>query len=431
MKVAILGGGITGVTLARLLDEKGVDWRLFEASKRLGGLCRSETVDGFVADRAGGHIIFSKHKEVLDFVLRSLDDLGTHQSQRKSAIWYHGNYVQYPFENGLGDLPREDNFHCLTAYIEADFARRNGAPQPENFRDWCLWRFGEGISEKFMFPYNEKIWKTDLGSMSTSWVAGRVPDAPVADVIRASIGIRTEGYKHQSVFWYPLEGGFESIVKGIAKPLEASRMRLAQPVASLEKTGDGFLVDGERYDRVISTIPLPELGKIVAGAPEDVGRAFATLPFTSVASILVALDRPEESDRSWIYFPHPENGPFNRVTHISNYSPRNAPEGKSALMAEVTYKGDIDADEVMKDTVAGLIRCGFAREEEVLFSRLWKNKYAYIVYTTDLEEKLETVKSWLDRQGIDILGRFGNYDYFNSDQCIKSVMDYVADFDAD
>ena len=328
MTVAILGGGITGVTVARLLDDRGIDWQLFEASDRLGGLCRSETVDGFVADRAGGHIIFSKNKEVLDFVLSAVEDLGTHESKRKSAIFYRGNFVQYPFENGLGDLPKEDNFQCLAGYVEADFARRQGAESPGNFKDWCNWRFGTGISEKFMFPYNEKIWKTDLAEMSTSWVAGRVPDAPVEDVLRASIGIRTEGYKHQSVFWYPLEGGFESIVKGIALKLDQSRMRIGEPVKSLVKTADGFEVDGVHFDDVVSTIPLPELGKIVTEVPNEVAEAFATLPFTSVASILVALDRPEESDRSWIYFPHPENGPFNRVTHISNYSPRNAPEGK-------------------------------------------------------------------------------------------------------
>ena len=98
-------------------------------------------------------------------------------------------------------------------------------------------------------------------------------------------------------------------------------------------------------------------------------------------------------------------------------------------MAEVTYKGDIDADEVMKETVDGLVRCGFAREDEVMFSRLWKNKYAYIVYTLDLEQKLDTVKSWLSAEGVSILGRFGNYDYFNSDQCVKAAMDWVAAYE--
>ncbi len=425
MKVAILGGGITGVTLADMLQNKGVDYHLFEAQERLGGLCQSETVDGFVADQAGGHIIFSKNKDVLQYILDSVEELGTHESVRKSAIYYRGNFVRYPYENGLGDLPKEDNFECLSTYIEADFARRQGAAEPQNFRDWCAWRFGTGISRTFMYPYNEKIWKTDLEDMSIRWVSGRIPDAPVNDVIRASIGIETEGYKHQSVFWYPLTGGFESIVKGIAKRLDQDRLHVATPIESVVEKDGSYLVNGEPYDKVISTIPLQCLALTLGTLPEDVQAAFDGLTYTSVMSILVALDQKPDSDRSWIYFPHPENGPFNRVTHISNYSPCNAPEGKSALMAEVTYKGDIDGPSCEQEVVDGLVRCGFAEKDKVLFTRSWKNRYAYIVYGHDLEKNLAVVRDYLAKKGIDLLGRFGDYNYFNSDQCIESVMKYV------
>lgn len=428
MKVAILGGGITGTSLADLLQKKGVDYDLFEASKRLGGLCKSETVEGFVADRAGGHIIFSKNKDVLQYVLDAVEDIGTHESERKSAIYYRGDFVRYPYENGLGDLPKEDNFECLSTYIDAHFAREQGAEEPQNFRDWCDWRFGKGISRTFMHPYNEKIWKTDLEDMSIRWVSGRIPDAPVNDVIRASIGIDTEGYKHQSVFWYPLTGGFESIVTGIAKRLDQDRIHVATPVETVVQDDQGYLVNGKRYDKVISTIPLQQLAPTLGDIPAEIQTAFDGLTYTSVMSILVALDQAPDTDRSWIYFPHPENGPFNRVTHISNYSPRNAPEGKSALMAEVTYKGDIDAEACEKEVVDGLVRCGFAEADKILFTRSWKNRYAYIVYSHDLEKNLEIVRNFLSNKGIDLLGRFGDYNYFNSDQCIESVMKYVEEF---
>ncbi len=426
MKVAILGGGITGVSLADHLQKKDVDYHLFEAAERVGGLCRSETVEGFVADEAGGHIIFSKNRDVLQYVLDAVAEVGTHQSKRRSAIYYHGNFVRYPFENGLGDLPREDNFECLSTYIEADFARRQGAPEPQNFKDWCAWRFGTGISRTFMYPYNEKIWKTDLEDMSINWVSGRIPDAPVADVIRASVGIETEGYKHQSIFWYPLTGGFESIVKGIAQRLDSNRLRLSTPVTSLKVTDEGYLVNGESFDKVISTIPMQVLPRVMDDLPDMVRSALEGLTWTGVLSILVALDSPSDSDRSWIYFPHPENGPFNRVTHISNYSPKNAPEGRSALMAEVTYKNDIDAPAAEKEVIDGLVRCGFAEGDKVLFSRSWKNPYAYIVYSHGLEERLDTIRSHMKGLGIDLLGRFGNFQYHNSDQCIETVMDYMA-----
>jgi protoporphyrinogen oxidase len=393
----------------------------------LGGLCRSETIDGFVADCCGGHIIFSKRKDVLAFMLDALGPGGTHQSPRKSAIWYRGRYVQYPFENGLGDLPPEDNFECLKGYIEAHMARKNGAPQPGNFADWCLWRFGRGISEKFMFPYNEKIWKVALTDLSTRWVAGRVPDAPVDDVLKASIGIKTEGYVHQATFWYPLEGGFESVVKAIAKPLDAARIHCGTKVRSVKRTAAGWLVDGRPFDRVVSTIPLRELAPALGDVPPMIRASFDRLAYTSLASVIVAIDEPPRDDRSWIYFPHHEAGAFNRVTHLSNYSPRNAPPGKSSLMAEVTYRGEApDLEKLQQDVVRHLHEDGLLDRKRVLFTRAWTNQYAYILYTHDLEENLDRVRHWLAEQGIEILGRFGNYDYYNSDQCIAAVLDWHA-----
>ncbi len=426
MKTAILGGGITGVTVARGLQERGVDWSLFEATERLGGLCKSEVIDGFVADRAGGHIIFSKDRQVLDFILNALGEGATHESPRKSAIWYDGRYVQYPFENGLADLPKQDNFECLKGYLEAYMARKEGAPQPENFLDWCLWRFGEGICEKFMIPYNEKIWKIDLRELSTQWVAGRVPDAPLEDVLKSSIGIRTEGYKHQARFWYPMEGGFESVVRAVAKPLPQERIRLNAPVKTVRNAGTGFLVNGEEFERVVSTVPLKELAKALDDVPEEIARAFDGLDSTSVASILVAIDEPPRDDRSWIYFPHASAGPFNRITHLSNYSPANAPEGKRSILAEVTYRGaPPDLDALQEQVVDCLHADQLLEKDRVLFTRAFTNKYAYILYTHRLEESLGVVRRFLEDRGIDILGRFGNYQYFNSDQCIRSALDFA------
>ena len=430
-RVAILGGGITGITLATLLERRGVDYQLFEAAPKLGGLCGSETIDGFTADVSGGHIIFSKHKPVLDFIFDALSEVGVQETKRKTGIYYRGRYVRYPFENGLADLPAEDNYACLSGYVHAYMERQAGTPQPENFEGWCKWRFGEGISENFMFPYNRKLWKTDLEEMSTRWVAGRVPDAPVDDVLRAATGVRTEGYQHQSVFWYPLEGGFERIVTAMAERLDAERLHIQTPVSQVTRRADGsgYDVDGEFFDKVISTIPLLELEKILDGIPDDVHAAFDKLDYLSLATVFVAIDAPPTTDRSWVYLPHPETGPFNRITHLSNYSERNAPPGKSSILSEVTYRGELDNGRSFQDgVVKNLADCSLLDPNRVLWTKSWKNKYAYIVFTHDLEPSLEKVRSHLKSVDIDILGRFGNYDYFNSDQCIKAVMDYVADW---
>lgn len=429
MKTAILGGGVTGVTTAAMMARRGLDYTLYEAAPRLGGLCRSEVIDGFTVDVAGGHIIFSKDEEVLGFIMESLQEIGTHESVRKSAIFYRDRFVKYPFENGLADLPKADNFDCLKGYVESYFQRCNGAEEPSNFRDWCLWRFGEGICQHFMFPYNEKIWNVDLTELSSRWVSGRIPDAPIEDVLRSSVGIPTEGYKHQSVFWYPLTGGFESIIRSIAAPLDQDRLHVGTPVNSVKRKGSGWLVNGDSYDKVINTMPLGELVNVVEEIPEEVRLAFGRLRFTSLATVFLAVDAPCETDRSWVYFPHPETGPFNRMTHLSNYSPMNAPEGKSSLMLEVTYHDDLDTgEEFQQGIVRNLHDLGLVDREKVLWTKAWKNRYAYILYTHDLEENLEIVKGWLASVGVDTVGRFANYDYFNSDQCIRSAMDLVKGF---
>lgn len=424
MKIAVLGGGITGVSAARFLHERGHRPTVFEAAGRLGGLCGSETVDGYVADRAGGHIIYSTDRAVLDFLLGVLGEGGAVRCERKTRIFQRGRYVSYPFENGLGELPPEDNFDCLKGYVEAAFARRNGAVEPDNFHDWCLWRFGDGICRQFMHPYNEKIWNADLRTLGTAWVRGRVPDAPIEDVLRAAVGMKTVGYAHQATFWYPRTGGFETIVHAIARGLPEGCVRLRTPVRRVVKTSAGWTVDGEAFDRVVSTLPFAELAKVWDGLPESVRAAIDGSAYTSLLTVFVALKGATLPDYSWVYFPHPENGPQNRITYLSNYSPENAPPGGSSVMAEVTYLGARpDPETTARETVDGLVRCGVFRREDVAFTRVFDNRYAYILYERGIEARIDAVRTYAASVGLDLAGRFGNYNYYNSDRCVRAALD--------
>ena len=430
MRIAVLGGGITGLVTALQLTKKGHDATCFEAGARAGGLCQSEVVDGFTADRAGGHIIFSRDTEVLEFMLGLLEGNGYHTSTRQTCIYHRGRYVQYPFENGLGDLAKEETYLCLKDYVEAAFERRQGAEAPDDFEGWCLWRFGKGICELFMHPYNRKIWNIPLNELGTAWVRDRVPDAPMEDVIRSALGIRTEGYAHQSVFYYPLEGGFEGLIHGLVKRLPNGVLRTATPVTSLERGDDNWTVNGESYDRVISSVPLGALHPLLEALPKEVDQAFSALDSTSLMTVFLALDRSDPPPHSWLYFPNEEDGPQNRITWLSNYSPKNAPPGCSSIMAEVTYHGKppaSDAD-VTEQVVAGLSNAGFFRRDQLRFSRIWHNRYAYILYRHGLEECLDTIRGYASEIELDLVGRFGNYNYFNSDACIRAAFDLTESY---
>lgn len=423
MKTAILGAGVSGLALARFLLEGGLDAddvTLFEAAPVAGGLCESKTVDGFTYDTSGGHILFSKDAAAMQWMKdQAGGDDAFVKRDRNTKIRFDDRWVHYPFENGLGDLPQDVNFDCLKGYVEAWHDRKaNGTTAPGDFKAWIQWRFGDGIARHFMDPYNAKIWKRPLEDITSGWVAGRVPDAPVEDVLRASIGIRTEGYTHQAIFFYPKTGGFQAITDGLYERV-ASRVRLSTPAESVVKTASGYRVNGEEFDCVVNTIAMNLLPDVVEGMPDGIAQAMRGLSYNSITTILLALDRPEHPNLSWVYFPQEKQGPANRITYMSNYSPGNAPDGKTSFLCEVTNRPDERApSSIVDDVVAGMETAGLLRKDEVLFSDTSWHRFAYIVYDHELESRRDASIRWCEDAGILPLGRFGHYDYHNSDQCV-------------
>jgi protoporphyrinogen oxidase len=424
VKTAILGAGVSGLALARFLVERGrplQDLHLFEAAAVAGGLCGSKTVDGFTYDVAGGHILFSKDRAAMQWMKDGAGgDRAFVQRDRHTKIRFGDRWVHYPFENGLGDLPQQANFDCLEGYVRAWHERdKHGTRAPADFAGWVRWRFGEGIARHFMDPYNAKIWKRPLNEITSEWVAGRVPDAPVEDVLKAAIGMRTEGYVHQAIFYYPVSGGFQAITDGLYAGLRA-QVRLSTPVERVQAVRGGYKVNGESFDQVVSTLPLNLLPGIVEDLPAGAAQAMAGLAYNSITCVLLALDRPEHPNLSWIYLPHEDQGPANRVTYMSNYSPGNAPAGRTSLMCEITFPGGAPepGPELEAATIDGLVHAGLLERRELLFTDRHSSRFAYIVYDFEFAERKRTALAALEALGIHPLGRFGKYEYHNSDQCV-------------
>jgi len=270
-----------------------------------------------------------------------------------------------------------------------------------------------------MEPYNEKIWKRELDLITSDWVAGRVPDAPVEDVLRSSVGIKTEGYTHQSSFSYPLRGGFQAITDGIASTL-LPRVRLKTPVRELVRTKSGWKVNGEEFDLAVSTLALTDLPGLLPGMPDAVAQAMRTLEYNGMVSILLGLERREHPDLSWIYLPHVVQGPANRVTYMSNYSPNMAPKGKASFLCEVTVPGGAPypGGELEYQVIEGMAAAGLLRKDEVLLTDRSEVRHAYVVFDHAYAARREAIFAWMDSVELVPLGRFGRFEYDNSDQCV-------------
>ena len=397
------------------------DITIFEADSVPGGLCRSKTVDGFTYDVSGGHILYSKDKPAMQWMKdQAGGDAEFVEKDRHTRIRFGQRWVNYPFENGLGDLPPEANFDCLSGYVRAWHERtKSQSTAPAEFGKWVRWRFGDGIADHFMDPYNKKVWKRELDFLTSDWVAGRVPDAPVDDVLRSAVGIRTEGYTHQSKFYYPKSGGFQAITDGIAANL-AVDLRLSTPVGEIAKKGSFWNINGEAFDFVVSTLSLTYMPDLVAEMPREVADACRKLEYNGIVCVLLALDRAQHPDLSWIYLTHASQGPANRITYMSNYSPNMAPTGKSSFLCEVTVAGGkpFPGRALEKELIEGLANTGLIRRDEVLFDDREQVGQAYVVFDHDYAKRRKIALDWFEAQGIVQLGRFGRFEYDNSDQCV-------------
>ncbi len=286
---------------------------------------------------------------------------------------------------------------------------------------------GDGFARHFMVPYNEKLWKCDLDRMSSGWVAGRVPEAPIRDILRSAIGIDTEGYTHQSMFWFPKHGGFETMVRG-AVDGGGFALCCRTPVEEVRRDGDSFRVNGETFDLVVNTVPLPLIEPAIAEIPAAIRADVQALQPISLVNVLIGvkLDEPMPP-LSWIYLPFEGQGPANRVTYYSNYSPHNAPAGHGCYMAEVTHRGDLRPDRAWaKDLCTALDGAGVLDASKVVKLDWTDSRFAYIDQNLEFAARIARVREWFDQSGYITFGRFGRYEYHNSDQCIARAMEVRA-----
>ncbi|HJJ95103.1 MAG TPA: FAD-dependent oxidoreductase, partial [Methanocorpusculum sp.] len=154
----------------------------------------------------------------------------------------------------------------------------------------------------------------------------------------------------------------------------------------------------------------------------------ANLHYNSIACISVGI-KGEVPDISWMYIPEMKWGAFNRLSFPSNFSTQVAPEGCSSILAEITYnEGDdisrMTDSEIIDHTVSGLKEMGLVGDN-VVHTAVDRFEYAYVVYDVDYLSTIKTVQEYFATSGLDLVGRFSQFEYINMDACIRSVLNFV------
>ena len=169
-------------------------------------------------------------------------------------------------------------------------------------------------------------------------------------------------------------------------------------------------------------MPLQELIKCLKNAPPYIRETVNKLKYNSLINVCIGLNKPETRDITWLYVPE-KDVLFNRVVFLNNYSKYSAPEGKSSLLVETTYnEGDeisqMTDEELLNNAIEGLHKKNLINKKDVCYKKIFKTKYAYIVFDINYNKNLKIVMDYLDNVGIKCCGRFAEYLYINMDQCI-------------
>jgi len=423
--IVILGCGWSGVLAAEIFGSSNT--LCIDKERSLGGLLRSDYVNGFTIDVGGSHVIFSKDEGVLSKMIGLLgNNIVAHE--RRAYVNLHGVLVPYPLENGLYVLPPEERAEALISFIEV-FLSLDKDWRPKNLEEWIKGFFGNWFAKNYLIPYNRKVWKRPLSEIDVDWVytPGRLPIPDWKDVVGSAVGIPTVGYREQSKFYYPLHGGIQALYNSVYERVQSKgvvfmRGTRMSSIKILEE-GRGFLVNGQYYaKRLVNTIPLPELIEAIEGSAYEGLKPFLKLfDYNRVVVVAVAVNRRGPQDQHWIYVPD-ENIVFHRYAWLSNYSPYNAPEGRGLLIAEITASPDvIVSPSTVEQVIEGLQRLNVINEKEVIFTKMYVNEYGYPVHKIGLGQAREILLDYLIKSNIISIGRWGFWRYANMDSIVKQV----------
>ena len=420
-RVTILGAGMAGLGAAHRCREQGLEAVVYEKLDRAGGHTRSFADEsGFVFDD-GPHISFTRNERIQRLFAEAV--AGEYEVLQASVNnHWHGHWIKHPAQCNLHGLPPD-----LVAGVLRDFVHAQGR-ETEGLRDYEAWlraTYGDTFAETFPMEYGRKYHTLPAAEMSTDWLGPRLYRPELEEVLHGALSPATPDVHYVSHFRYPTRGGFEAYLKPF---VESSRLELGREVEAIDPGAKRLrFAGGEEvgYERLVSSIPLPELIPRIAGAPADVAEAATKLACTTCVIFNLGVDRADLSDHHWTYF-YDRDFTVTRASFPHMFSPHNAPEGMGSIQAEVYYSAkyrplDREPDHLIEPVIADFRRCGLLRDgDEIVFREARLVPYANVIFDHDRAKALDTVHGYLDDVGIAYAGRYGLWGYQWTDEAFVS-----------
>lgn len=390
----IIGAGVTGISYANFTNN---DFLIIEKEKEVGGYCRTIERSGFVWDYSG-HFFHFQNPEVEKYVCKNIDPSLLLRVEKHTQIYYKGRYVDFPFQKNIHQLEKEELVDCLYDL----FIPYKG--KVSSFKEMVYANLGKSIAEKFLVPYNEKLYACDLDSLDMNAMGRFFPKANKEDII---LNFKShDNSSYNSHFTYPKTGAIE-YVNSLLHNIDNTKVSVNEEVISID-TEKKIATTNRReihYDRLISTMPLPVLlTKCGIDYPEGVFSCNKVLVFN-----LGFDSKGNDCLNSWIYVPE-KDYIFYRLGYYDNIMGTD----RMSLYVEIGFpenfalkKEGIYLERVLED----LRKMGIVTTQKLVDYEAVLMKPAYAHISKNSIEAVESVKKELSKKDIYTIGRYGSWTY--------------------
>lgn len=410
----VIGAGVSGLSAARLLSEKGIENIVLEKSDKPGGLIKCDVVSGHLFHRVGGHVFNTKVDKVNNWFWSMFNkESEFNQATRNAGIYIDGQFTGYPFENYLYMLDEGTIRSIVTELLEIEELPKKNPFEYDNFEAFLVGNFGRVLYDIYFKPYNQKIWKTDLDKVDLNWLEGKLPMPDSREIIISNILRKEEKGMVHSSFFYPKNNGSQFIVERLASGITIYNNT---PVTRIERLADRWIVNGDySADNIIYTADIRQLAQALTGQLPDVKvnlSELANLQSNGTSNLLCEVD---DSPHSWLYLPN-ANIQAHRIIYTGNFSRNNQPTN-SRKSCTVEFSGKTPFEE-MKATLPKL-----PGNLKIIDSNYEPN--SYVIQRKGDRDRIRQFKQSMQQLGFHLSGRFAEWEYYNMDKAMERAMEVV------
>ncbi|HFU77825.1 MAG TPA: hypothetical protein ENK68_04915 [Epsilonproteobacteria bacterium] len=414
-KTIVLGAGISGISAAYHLGLRNIDATVYEKDSEWGGLTGNFTIDGFRFDKAV-HLSFAKSKYVQELFTRSTPII---KHKPEASNYYEGYWLKHPAQNNLAPLPVDKKVKIIT-----DFIKNTGKEHTiTHYESWLRAQYGDYFSENFPMKYTRKYWTVEASELSTTWCGNRMYQPDITEVLQGSYTTDTPNTYYADEMRYPVKGGYKSFLNVMRKECD---IVLNKKVISINtdiktiKFEDGEI---QEYTNLISSLPIPYVISILNDVPENVIQASEKLYASSVAIVSLGFSKPDIPEYLWYYIYDEDFLPA-RCYSPSMKSPDNVPDGCSSVQFEIYFSKEkalaLEGEDLINHIITKGVEMNLFEKEDIVVSDARILPYGNVVFYKGMEADRKIVQDYLESVNIHRVGRFGDWAYLWTDQCLLS-----------